>query len=97
MRGKLFDLCVMTACIALLGYFAWHGVYGSRSIDNKNHVLARAELHQEQLDDIKAKRIALETRVNLMRPDSIDPDLLDELARSALGYVLPNDLTVTRQ
>ncbi|HUF43773.1 MAG TPA: septum formation initiator family protein [Aestuariivirgaceae bacterium] len=45
-------------------------------------------------DKVRAERIALDERVALLRPDSIDPDLLEELARTTLGFVRPNDLVI---
>jgi cell division protein FtsB len=32
--------------------------------------------------------------VGLLRSDRLDPDMLDELARRDLGFVLPNDLVL---
>jgi cell division protein FtsB len=32
--------------------------------------------------------------VALIRPESIDPDLLEELARVKLGFVRPNDVVL---
>ena len=36
----------------------------------------------------------LERDVALLRPESLDPDLLDERARAALGFAHPDELTI---
>jgi len=43
---------------------------------------------------VKAERAQWERRVALLRPDRIDPDMLDERARALLGYVDARDLTL---
>ena len=37
---------------------------------------------------------ALERRVHLMRPSSIDPDMLDEQVRSVLGFAREGELII---
>jgi cell division protein FtsB len=39
-----------------------------------------------------AERLRLENKVALLRPESIDPDLLDELARGKLELARPTDV-----
>jgi cell division protein FtsB len=94
MVKRKFDLIVMTACLSLLGYFGWHGYYGPRSFDHRNALAAKAASLDVTLVTIRDERQALERKVVLMRPSSIDPDMLDELARSTLDYGRPSDLIV---
>jgi cell division protein FtsB len=57
------------------------------------------EAQEEKLAALKAKhetllaeRLRMENKVSLLRPDSIDPDLLDELARGQLELARPTDV-----
>jgi cell division protein FtsB len=43
---------------------------------------------------VKEKRDALEARVKLMRPESVDPDMASELVREILGYEKRNTIVV---
>jgi cell division protein FtsB len=77
-----------------IGYFAVNAFTG-------NHGLrAQADLDQQlagmqgELARLKAERLEWERRVRLLRPDQIDPDMLDERARALLGYADPRDLTM---
>jgi cell division protein FtsB len=90
-----FDLVVMAACLVLLGYFAWHGFEGPRNFDHRDRLLAKAERLDVALAAVRAERTGLDSRVALMRPESIDPDMLDQLARDVLNYAKPTDLIVT--
>jgi cell division protein FtsB len=44
--------------------------------------------------DLKQSRAYWERRLALLRPTSIDPDMLDERTRALLGYVHPHDVVM---
>lgn len=94
MVKRKFDLIVMLVCMGLLGYFGWHGYYGPRSFDHRDALAAKAEALNLKVAAIRDERQALERKVSLMRPESIDPDMLDELARSTLDFGKPGELIV---
>ena len=43
---------------------------------------------------VEAERSTLERRVDLLRPDHLDRDMLDERARSQLNLAAPNDIVI---
>ena len=94
MVKRKFDLIVMAVCLSLLGYFGWHVYYGPRSFDHRDELQAKATQLDQKLAHARDRRQALEGKVSLMRPQSIDPDMLDELARSTLDYGKAGDLIV---
>ena len=87
---------VPLVCLGLAGYFAYHAVEGDHGL------IAWIELEREhgeltgQLQKLRAERRDLEHRVTLMRPESLDPDMLDERARGSLNLAHPNDITIFR-
>lgn len=75
----------------LLAYFIYHSIYGSRGIIayfSLNHQLEKAYSALEALRD---ERIELEHKVKLLRPESLDRDMLDQEARRVLGVAMPNE------
>ncbi|MGE3770871.1 MAG: septum formation initiator family protein [Bdellovibrionales bacterium] len=72
---------------ALLGlYFTYHAVYGTQGLRREQVLAKDVQAKQEELDKLHAEREALEKRTQGLRPESIDPDMLDEEARKQLGY-----------
>jgi cell division protein FtsB len=87
MRKSAFDSLVLLFCLLLYGYLGWHYFYGTRSIAVQAKLETRqAELRQE-LESEGRKRLELESRVDLLRPEHVDRDLLDEVARRMLNFV----------
>lgn len=82
------------AVVALLSYFGYHLVNGDRGL------LAYRDLRQAiaQAEVIKAEtareRAALEHRVSLLRPDSLDLDMVEERSRVILDLGNPGDVVI---
>lgn len=94
MRKRLFDLIVFCLCLLLYGYFGWHYFHGPRSIVRLAEIEGEARALGAKLDETVAARKAFERKITLLRPESIDPDMLDEMARETLGYVRSGELII---
>ncbi len=93
-RPKLFDVLVCAGCVAMLSFFHWHATKGPRSLENHALQVARLEAREADLAKVRARRDAIEARVKLMRPESVDPDLASQLVREKLGYEKVNSIVV---
>ena len=49
----------------------------------------------EEAGNTRSEREVLDKRVALLRPNSIDPDMLDEVARKTLGFVNKRDRVIS--
>jgi cell division protein FtsB len=76
----------------LLGYFAWHAWKGPRGYPYQHQLEYNLAMLQQKYETLEAQRTNKEAKVALLRPESIDPDLLDEMARSSLEMVKPGDV-----
>ena len=94
MRISKFDSVVTCACLGLLGFLAWHAKEGPRGFAFHDKLASQSQQLSEELAAIQKQRSDFETRVALLRPESVDPDMLDEMARSTLDVAGPNDLIV---
>lgn len=91
---KRFEFLVSFSCLVAIGYFGWHGYYGPRGYPYRDQLNQHLLALTTELDGISTQRKAIETTVALMRPESIDPDMLDELARKNLDLSGKNEFTV---
>ena len=89
---RRFDLAVTCVCCALLGYFAWHAWKGPRGYPYQEGLQRQVAALDQTLALRQRERARLEHKVKLLRPESIDPDLLDELARARLNLTAPGDV-----
>lgn len=91
-RARQIAPQVLFACT--VGYFAYHAVQGERGLLAYLHVqqeLQQAKAVQGELQDQRAE---LEHRVDLLRPDHLDPDMLEERARKVLNYTRDDEVVV---
>jgi cell division protein FtsB len=97
LRFRRYDVLVSLGCIALLSSFAWYANKGPRGFAYRDGLEIKiAELEVENAG-LVAEKNALEKRVQLLRPEHIDRDMLEELARRDLRMVYPNELIVQAQ
>ncbi|TAL03914.1 MAG: septum formation initiator family protein [Rhodospirillaceae bacterium] len=77
-----------------MAYFAYHAVQGDRGLIAWWKLRYEIEKTDLALADVTAEKVALERRVSLLRPESLDRDMLEERARIMLGFVHPDDRVV---
>jgi len=79
---------------ALMAYFAYHAVQGDRGLIAWWSLRYELEKADYELAQVTVQKQALEHRVSLLRPASLDRDMLEERARLMLGSINPDDLIV---
>ena len=89
-----FDFAVVAACIVTLATFAWHGFAGERSVHYLQSLKEKHDALEVKLSALTIEKDAMEKKLNLLRPESVDPDLIEELVRAHLGLVKPGDLVI---
>ena len=75
-------------------YFGYHAVVGSRGLLAWRQLNRDIAATQQELAAVRAERQALEENVRRLRPGSMDPDLIDELARRHLSLAGPLDVII---
>ena len=87
-------IVVIGVCLSF--YFCYHLIAGERSylrLISLNHQISTTE---KQFDTASAERTALEHKVVMMRPGSVNRDLLEEQARSVLGFHYPDEKVIIK-
>ena len=77
--------------LLMLLYFVFHSIYGSRGIIAYFKLQAELENSHIKLEKLRAERLEIENRTKLLRPGSLDKDMLDEKIRNVLGLSEPKE------
>ena len=94
LRSILTALCLYTLVALLIGYFGVNAFSGNLGLRARQDLVQQLAELTGELDRLKSERHQWERRVALLRPDSLDPDMLDERARALLNYSDPADVTM---
>lgn len=93
-KRRLSQALAPTLAIALMGYFIYHAIQGDRGIFAWLQLTQQLDVAKTELADLKTARQQLEERVNGLRPESINRDLLEQQVRQFLGYSHPDEMVV---
>ena len=75
-------------------YFAYHAVQGDRGLIAWLQHSRELGESETVLAELAAERSTLEHRVSQLRAESLDPDMLEEQARTMLNFAEPDDRTL---
>tara|TARA_A100001391_G_scaffold53249_3_gene32485 strand:- start:17294 stop:17641 length:348 start_codon:yes stop_codon:yes gene_type:complete len=70
------------------------GLFGPAGILAWGEDAALLEAHDKRIAELRETKAALENRVRLLDPDSVDPDLGSELVRHNLGVMRPDEYVI---
>jgi cell division protein FtsB len=99
MVGGMRFTAVIFPVLALgaAGYFGYHLETGDHGLEARATLQGRKEVLEGELAGLKEVRARLERDVALLRPESLDPDMLDERARAILDLAHPDDLIIMKR
>ena len=83
----------MLGCL-LVAYFVYHSIQGDRGMlawYRLDQLIDEAEVSRRSLD---ARREGLELRVRMLRPESLDADMVEEQGRRLLNFSHPDDVVL---
>jgi cell division protein FtsB len=82
--------------LSVMGYFIYHSIQGDRGLLAWFKLQERFHTVEGQLRQVTFERQELEEKVQALRPESINRDLLDQQVRQQLGYTHPDDVVILR-
>ena len=80
--------------LVIIGTFAGHAVAGPNGLLALGGYARDLEARRVELSKLEAERNDLRHRSALLDPRKADPDMADELVRSQLGLVRPDEVIV---
>ncbi len=93
-RRNTGRLIVPVMAVAFLGYFGYHANNGEYGLYSKYRLEQRARELETRLAETIKRREQLEARTMLLHDGSIEKDMLDEQARTALGLAREDEVVI---
>ncbi|MBO6781852.1 MAG: septum formation initiator family protein [Alphaproteobacteria bacterium] len=81
----------------LLAYFSYHMVQGEQGVLSLLQLKTKVAQAEALHAGLRAERRELETRVALLRPDNLDPDMVEERARVMLNFAHPDEVVILQE
>ena len=89
-------LVIPALSAAAISYFGYYTIWGGRGALALSQVDARLSIRHDQLATLRGQRERLQHRISLLEPGTVDPDLVQELARGQLMDGGPGQVAVPR-
>ena len=80
--------------IALTGYFFYNLIEGDHGLLRWLDLTREIRAENANLETVHAQRAALDLKVSELKPNHLDPDLLDERVRATLNLVAPDEIVI---
>lgn len=93
-QSRTRPLILPVCCLFILGYFAYHAVEGDYGLFALGKLRERVATLDLEITKMRAERTRMERHVALMRPESLERDMIDERAREALNMADAKDLVI---
>jgi cell division protein FtsB len=90
-RRRLHQIVPSILGAAVFSYFAYHTIQGDRGLIAWWQMSQQLTEGQVELEQLMSEREGVELRVSLLKPDNLDPDMLEERARIMLNFGAPDD------
>jgi cell division protein FtsB len=93
-KSVLGPLIIPLIAIGFSAYFAWHAWHGAFGVEARRELDVTADKLRTELAGLEADRATIERRVRLLRPQSLESDMLDERGRAILGFAQADEVAI---
>jgi hypothetical protein len=96
-RGFVLWLALYGVAGSASYYFIYHAHNGNRGLETRESLTQSLDVLDKELQAQQAERERWQIRVNALRSEHVDRDLLDERGRIGLGRVQRGDVIIMDQ
>ncbi len=96
-KGVVRECLVLLLCAAGTAYFSYHAFAGRHGLEARWRLTSEFSNAEIKLRGLEIARSHLERDIALLQDDNLDPDLLDQQARSVLGFAQAEELIVLQR
>ncbi len=69
-------------------------IYGMRSMQAKANLNVEISVLEQEYNLVHERRMGIESHVQLLQPDHVNPDFLDEKSREMLGLMHKDEIVI---
>ncbi len=80
--------------ICVIAYLGYHAMQGDHGVIARSRLAGQTDEARATLEALRVERQRLQHRTELLAPDGIDLDMLDERIRTMLNYGHPDDVVI---
>ena len=85
---------MLLGCLLATAYFVTHAVTGTYGLQARARLIERASFLEREIAALEAVRGRLRQDVAALGQEPPAPDIVEETARSLLGFVRPGDIII---
>ena len=93
-RALLFPLALYLVCGGLSSYFIWHALNGQRGLKARDDYKERLAELDRTLAELKVERGRWQLKIDLVRGEAVDRDLIEEEVRDMLGRTRRSEVVI---
>jgi cell division protein FtsB len=94
LRAYLIPVAFYALAALVSSYFLWHALNGQRGLKTRDEYTQRVADLQTTLDGLREERARWRQKIELVRGEEIDRDVLEEQARFELGRLHKNEVMI---
>ena len=94
LRRRMRHVLPPLVWLVLTFYFGWHAVNGERGLRRMFELKQEIAVAKQVADEIALRRAEMEQKVQMLSPQSVDADMLEESARSLLNMGQDGDYII---
>lgn len=79
---------------AIATYFSWQSTRGAFGEEARRGLIAERSMREALFSELVARRTVLQAKVERLRTDALDADLLDERVRAQLNMAHANEIVI---
>ncbi|WP_417623579.1 FtsB family cell division protein [Paremcibacter congregatus] len=93
-QNRFQKMVIPMICSLIIVYFF---IYGMRSMQVKADLLDEIAALEQEYDLVHERKVDIERHVELLQPDHVDPDYLDEKSREMLGLMHKDEIIILQE
>jgi len=91
---KILNIVLTVLGLFIIVYFLYNSIQGERGFFELKRLQNEALIAEENLERLREEKESLKHKIDLLKGENVDEDLLEEEARRLLNFSKPNEVII---